>query len=123
MKVDIYRNLNIPKDDLSKWSVLNRDTRRVVDRVQTAHVTDVKFIVQPVGRKRVLEQQRKNVHAFVRGNLTDDRFMSIGLVKVVYNPYKHDYFYRTDTGEAIHAWDKVLFTMHGAFIGTDSRTW
>ena len=123
MKVDIYRNLNIPKDDLSKWSVLNRDTRRVVDRVQTAHVTDVKFIVQPAGRKRVLKEKRKNVHAFVRGNLTDDRFMSIGLVKVVYDPYEHDYFYRIDTGEAIYEWDKVLFTTDGPFIGTDRRNW
>ena len=123
MKVDIYRNLNIPKDDPCKWSVLDRSNRKVVDRVQTAYVKDVKFVVQPAGRKRVLEQQRKNVHAFVRGNLTNERFMAIGLVKVVYNPYKHDYFYRTDTDEAIYEWDNVLFTIHGAYIGTDSRNW
>ena len=49
--------------------------------------------------------------------------MSIGLVKVIYNPYKYDYFYRTDTGEAIYEWDKVLFTIYGAFIGTDTRNW
>jgi len=123
MKVDIYRNLHIPKDDPIKWSVLDRRTRRVVDRVQTAHVTDVKFIVQPAGRKRVLKEQRKNVHAFVRGELTDARFISIGLVKVVYDPYEHDYFYRIDTGEAIYEWDKVLFTTDGPFIGTDRRNW
>ena len=50
MKVDIYRNLNIPKDDPCKWSVLDRSNRKVVDRVQTAHVKDVKFVVQPAGR-------------------------------------------------------------------------
>ena len=88
MKVDIYRNLNIPKDDPCKWSVLDRSNRKVVDRVQTAHVKDVKFVVQPAGRKRVLEEKRKNVHAFIRGELTDDRFMAVGLVKVIYNPYE-----------------------------------
>ena len=123
MKVDIYRNLNIPKDDPCKWSVLNRSNRRVVDRVQTAHVKDVKFVVQPAGRKRVLEEQRKNVHAFIRGELTDDRFMAVGLIKVIYNPYEYDHFIRTDTGEAIYEWDNVLFTIHGAFIGTDTRNW
>ena len=123
MKVDIYRNLNIPNDDPCKWSVLDRSNRKVIDRVQTAHVKDVEFVVQPAGRKRVLEEQRKNVHAFIRGDLTDDRFMAVGLVKVIYNPYTHDHFIRTDTGEPIYEWDHVLFTIHGAYIGTDSRTW
>ena len=123
MKVDIYRNLNIPKDDPCKWSVLDRSNRKVVDRVQTAHVKDVKFVVQPAGRKRVLEEQRKNVHAFIRGELTDDRFMAVGLVKVIYNPYEYNHFIRTDNGEAIYEWDKVLFTIHGAYIGTDTRNW
>ena len=123
MKVDIYRNLNIPKDDPCKWSVLDRSNRKVVDRVQTAHVKDVKFVVQPAGRKRVLEEKRKNVHAFIRGELTDDRFMAVGLVKVIYNPYEYDHFIRTDTGEAIYEWDNVLFTIHGAYIGTDTRNW
>ena len=123
MKVDIYRNLNIPKDDPCKWSVLDRSNRKVVDRVQTAHVKDVKFVVQPAGRKRVLEEKRKNVHAFIRGELTDDRFMAVGLIKVIYNPYESDHFIRTDTGEAIYKWDNVLFTIHGAFIGTDTRNW
>ena len=123
MKVDIYRNLNIPKDDPCKWSVLDRSNRKVVDRVQTAHVKDVKFVVQPAGRKRVLEEKRKNVHAFIRGELTDDRFMAVGLIKVIYNPYESDHFIRTDTGEAIYEWDNVLFTIHGAYIGTDTRNW
>ena len=123
MKVDIYRNLNIPKDDPCKWSVLDRSNRKVVDRVQTAHVKDVKFVVQPAGRKRVLEEKRKNVHAFIRGELTDDRFMAVGLVKVIYNPYEYNHFIRTDNGEAIYEWDNVLFTIHGAFIGTDTRNW
>ena len=123
MKVHIYRNLNIPKDDPCKWSVLDRSNRKVVDRVQTAHVKDVKFVVQPAGRKRVLEEKRKNVHAFIRGELTDDRFMAVGLIKVIYNPYESDHFIRTDTGEAIYEWDNVLFTIHGAYIGTDTRNW
>ena len=107
MKVDIYRNLNIPNDDPCKWSVLDRSNRKVIDRVQTAHVKDVEFVVQPAGRKRVLEEQRKNVHAGVRGYLEhpDPSFSvwdDIGwweMTPVTYNPYRYESFVdkRTET--------------------------
>ena len=42
-KVDIYRNLNVPKEQLEKWSILDRSTRRVVDITHSALVKNVKF--------------------------------------------------------------------------------
>jgi len=42
-----------------------------VRHVNTAEFEDVKFAVQPAGRAKVLNERRKNVHAFVRGRLTN----------------------------------------------------
>ena len=118
MKVEVYKNLH-----KNCWSVRNNKTGRVIDYVDSIHIEDATLVVRPAGRARVLKEHKKNVHAFIRGELTDDRFMAVGLVKVIYNPYEYDHFIRTDNGEAIYEWDKVLFTIHGAYIGTDTRNW
>ena len=128
-KVDIYRNLNVPKEQLEKWSVLDRSTRRVTDVTHSALVRNVKFIVQPAGRKRVLKENRKNVHAFVRGDLienpwwfahsetlADDRLMT----KISYNPYKADHFIREDTGEAVYEAGTVWIAPHGVYAGKEN---
>ena len=41
-----------------------------VRHVNTAEFKGVTFAVQPAGRAKVLSEQKKNVHAFVRGQLT-----------------------------------------------------
>ena len=64
-KVDVYKNLH--KDI---WSVRNRKTGRVITHKKLVHVRDASFVVQPAGRNKVLAEKRKNVHAFVRGQLS-----------------------------------------------------
>lgn len=57
-------------------------------------LTGAKFIVSEAGRQRVLKEKRKNVHAFVIGELVDDDG-AFGQdadgkdlpVRVTYNPY------------------------------------
>lgn len=64
---------------------------------------DVTFAVQPAGRRKVLREQKKNVHAFVRGQLEssyelnsyvpfDDDFEDKYFDEVTYNPYKYSSF-------------------------------
>ena len=58
---------------------------------------DVKFIVQPAGRRRVLKENRKNVHAYLEGQLgvgpapdMDTIFTDTTMElwkSVTYNPY------------------------------------
>jgi hypothetical protein len=77
-----------------------------VQHAETLHLKNVKFAVQPAGREKVLHEKRKNVHAFVRGEV-----VSVGQgippqgewVKVTYNPYKYDSFVVAETGEPIFA--------------------
>lgn len=102
-----------------------------VRHVNTAEFKDVTFAVQPAGRAKVLNERRKNVHAFVRGTLTrataysgdsilgscidkayepfyrvfepDDR-----IVEVTYNPYKYESFVIKETEQPIFESPRVL---------------
>ena len=99
MRVEVYRNLHN-----GMWSVRDCKTGRVVDHVDDIIIANPTFVVQPAGRKKVLEQKRKNVHAFVRGEAIEktsrDRLLvslllsSYKQAEVTYNPYKYDSFVR-----------------------------
>lgn len=70
MKVDVYRNLN-----QKCFSIRSREKEtygKVIARAQSVAVRNVKFVVQPAGRDRVLKTGVKNVHAFIRGDLVTD---------------------------------------------------
>jgi len=100
MRVEAYYNLHLK-------CLSFRETRKGarVQHTETLHLKNVKFAVQPAGRAKVLREQAKNVHAFVRGEV-----VSVGhgipsgdkWVKVTYNPYKYDSFVVAETGEPIH---------------------
>ena len=66
MKVQVYRNLHnglISIQDLSTGLVLGH-----ADAIDLKHAD---FIVREAGRQRVIKEKRKNVHAFVRGEVVD----------------------------------------------------
>ena len=91
--VEVYRNLH-----KKCWSV--RQGGKV--KVHTSYIClqDVKFVVQPAGREKVLREQKKNVHAFVKGYLISAKKMNRLTAKmsswtmdaITYNPYKHPHF-------------------------------
>jgi|UniRef100_UPI004047975D hypothetical protein len=87
MKADIYYNLH-------KHCLSVRHKGLVVNHTQEIALENVKFVVSQAGRKRVLEEKRKNVHAFVRGEIREmsfaDRYAWGHVVK--YNPYKYSSF-------------------------------
>jgi hypothetical protein len=101
-KIEVYRNLH-------KKCFSIRHKGKVVGYLQDSEqlaLTNVKFVVQPAGRAKVLREKKKNVHAFVRGEFTgfinnlieemhfkpfDDLDFSNHLI-VSYNPYKSDKF-------------------------------
>jgi len=90
--VEVYRNLH--KDC---WSV--RQNGKVLFHTEYICLRDVKFVVQPAGREKVLREQKKNVHAFVKGYLISGKAtnkLTEGIEwtedGVTYNPYKHPHF-------------------------------
>ena len=102
MRVEVYWNLR-----RHLWSVRCTKTGRVINHSKYLRLKDVTWVVQPGGRARVLEQQRKNVHAFARGTLVQD--MSTwssfsnwdGVRSIKYNPYKHTSFVYCDNENSI----------------------
>ena len=91
-KVRIYWNLH-----KKCFSVQDYKTGRVIAYKNLVHLTDVKFHVRTGGNQRVRDEGRKNVHAFMIGNLVAgasefaDVADAIGR-EVTYNPYKYETF-------------------------------
>lgn len=96
-----------------------------VGHFDSVHMADVKFAVQPAGREKVRVTGRKNVHAFVRGDLLTGIFHGVTviggyparlaneimtdptMVEVTYNPYKYERFVIKSTGQEVVWADKV----------------
>ena len=101
MRGRVYWNLHKDCYSIIDWEPRSSSYGRLIeDRPHRPEVwlKDVKFIVQPAGRRRVLKENRKNVHAYLEGQLgvgpaPDTEFTiftdtTMELWKsVTYNPY------------------------------------
>lgn len=101
-RVFVYKNLHE-----GCWSVKDRETGHVVAHADRVELSDVELKVSQSGRRRVLEEQRKNVHAGLVGTLEgvqlsgypSRRYVVQGQSSeqptgqlVTYNPYKYSSF-------------------------------
>ena len=105
IRVDVYYNLH-------KKTFSIRCKGRVIAHRDRVTIKSPEYIVGEKGRQRVLNERSKNVHAFVRGILVDDKTMRdhYGWLKpmprsVSYNPYKSASFRDTITGEVVRKSD------------------
>jgi hypothetical protein len=101
MRVHVYYNLQ-------KRCLSIRHRGKVIKHAKSVILRDASFRVQPAGRERVLKQKRKNVHAYVAGELVEDFWFTEpssrifeGKQIVTYNPYKHKSFVDTNTGQPV----------------------
>lgn len=109
MRVETYFNLH-------KKCLSYRPSGGKVQHAHTLLLNNVRFAVQPAGRAKVLREKKKNVHAFVRGEVAflrptaadDDGDITVGTMerhgyrRVTYNPYKYDSFVFSSTGEPVY---------------------
>ena len=101
-----------------QWSIIDKKTGLVVARQPEAFLEGVyieptydkrgmmiepKFNVRQGGRKRVIEEGKKNVHAFAVGTGGTHKGVATSYDgrPVTYNPYKNDTFVFADTGEPV----------------------
>lgn len=94
-KVEVYFNLH-----KKCWSI--RQAGVPVVHADFIEIKDPQFVVQQGGNARVRREKKKNVHAFVRGYLTE----RVGIFPknqklVTYNPYKHTSFVERGSGKPI----------------------
>jgi hypothetical protein len=94
-RVRVYRNLR--NQLLSVQSNIG-GSWLVVGHVESLLLYDAEFKVSEAGRKRVIEQKRKNVHAFVYGELADIDTDVVLPTKAFYNPYKYKTFVTESLG-------------------------
>ena len=88
MRVRVYFNLH-----KKIFSVLDKKTGRVSFYAQILTLKNVKFIVKESGRKRVLKDKVKNVHAYIEGDMLNESPINLDLpIKIRYNPYEHESF-------------------------------
>lgn len=132
-RVQVYRNLHkSSKAGGAVYSVRDKKTRLVFNHQSFLLLQDCKFHVSDKGRARVLREKKKNVHAWIEGNVNlvgaDARvayeaFISNGsiitLEGVLYNPYRYDKFQRALGGPAPEGCS-VIFTPHSVSIITSS---
>ncbi len=105
-RVKVYRNIT-----KQCYSVM-RDGH-VVAHVDSIVLKNVEFRVSQAGRERVLRERRKNVHAFIVGQVSMDEALDKG-TRISYNPYVAPSF--MEAGQPIHAAAVVHLTPKGAFI-------
>lgn len=93
MRVKVYYNLH--KKVFSVVSLERGESYgKVIAHQAEVFLSNAEFKVSEAGRQRVLREQRKNVHAFVTGNLEGNLILDGSAVAVTYNPYKYSSFVR-----------------------------
>ena len=116
-RVDCYRNLN-------KGCFSVRHKGIVQAHAESVLLSEVTFHVSQKGRERVLKEQRKNVHAHVKGILQgESKLLSIlepvtqmdnrGWVELTYDPYKNYSFVMKGTTKQTRVNRADLVLLHG----------
>jgi hypothetical protein len=112
-RVHVYRNLGIHGE--VAWSVRDAKTRLVVAVVPEAIVAEATLRVSESGRKRVLREKQKNVHAYVEGLWAEELPASTDWAPIRYNPYNLASFVRTVDQKPVRTARAVRLDAHGAF--------
>jgi hypothetical protein len=114
MRVKLYKNLR-----RNCYSVMSRG--KVIRHEAYMVLTNVKFNVRPKGRDRVRSEKRKNVHAFVEGEMEQEWPDSMDFnkaVRVSYNPYVNDSFV-DESGVPIFSAKFAVLNPKGCWISSD----
>lgn len=111
MKVEVYFNLH-----KKLFSVRSVATGRVMFHTYEVCIDNPKFVVRKAGRDKVLRERKKNVHAFVRGDIRHYSEILSPRLDLSYNPYKAGHFVNKAT-------DEPVYTASCAFmqIGDDTK--
>ena len=110
LPVEVYRNTN------RKGVVYTiRQGGYVVAHADEIHLVNAEFHVSDSGRKRVKKTGKKNVHAWVRGEIVKECGELRNAFPVYYNPKKTKSFIRMDTKKPVHKAPFVTLNKDGVF--------
>lgn len=110
LPVEVYRNTN------RKGVVYTiRQGGYVVAHADEVMLVNAEFHVSEAGRKRVKKTGRKNVHAWVRGELVKEKGPAEKMFPVGYNPKRFKTFRRLDRKRPIQKAAFVVLNQEGVF--------
>lgn len=104
----VYRNLR-----RAVWSVLDPRTGRVREHRQELVLLDVRLRVSEAVRQRVIKQQRRTVHAYAEGTLSEESPRQGG-IRLHYNPFECGHFMAG--GQVVANAARIDFRPEGAFL-------
>lgn len=91
MRVRVYRNLH--RDCYSVQTYVPGKGWRVAGHRLFVRLTNAEFKVSEAGRQRVLREKKKNVHAFVEGDIVESFDAAWGPgIRISYDPYRSGSF-------------------------------
>jgi hypothetical protein len=99
MRVKVYFNLH-----KKLYSVQHKGL--VIDHLNEVVLTNAVFKVNESGRQRVLKEKRKNVHAYVIGDIQAGRIKK-GL-EITYNPYLFENFVTEIEKKPVRSAERVM---------------
>lgn len=109
--VEVYYNLH-------KKCLSVRHKGKVICHTPAITLRNAKFVVREGGRQRVLQEGKKNVHAFVKGELVSYD-SSEHARSATYNPFKFDSFVDRETSEPVY--NAELVSINGRQINYGSH--
>ncbi len=75
----------------------------------TVQLKNAKFVVSEAGRQKTVQEKRKRVHAYIRGELVSyNEHVQMGFKKVLYNPYHTPLFTDEKTNKPIYKAEDVF---------------
>lgn len=80
-KVTVYRNLHNNKFSIKQGGFVVAHTDKIALQGVTFHVSEK-------GREKVLQENKKNVHAYVKGYMCPIKALPGERKEIYYNPYK-----------------------------------
>ena len=104
-RVYVYYNLH-----RKIWSVRQSGNR--VEHHKNICLRDVRYLVQPAGRKRVLKTGVKTVHAGLSGYMVDSVPVPVVSFDVTYNPFKYSTFVDVEDREP-QEWSEYAYLSCG----------
>lgn len=111
VNVSVYWNLH--KD---VWSIRSKSGLVVMHAV-AFHMSNCRFVVREGGRQRVIRTKQKEVHAFVKGNITDGLIKPpADWIRVRYNPYQVATFVTVDGKPVLSASEAILTSDGKVFV-------
>lgn len=123
MRVAVYFNRHN-----KEWSVAEYKSRRCYGKKLSSAVSlllkNTDCVVRETARQRVIESQRRGVHAWITGELVEsnmDQPSWMNPVAISYNPFKCGWFHfiGSDLGCAVNGADEMYFAPDGrVYVGS-----